>query len=573
MKKSTYFKNVLLITLLLIFVLNAKTFSQFANPVKAKNGMVVSACSLASEVGIDIMKKGGNAIDASVAVGFALAVTYQYAGNIGGGGFMVLHFPDGKSTTIDFREKAPKSAYKDMYLDEKGNLIPELSQKGIKSVGVPGSVAGLIYALEKYGTMKLSEVIQPAIDLAKKGFILNEAQANSFERYLKRFEKYPSTIKAFTKNGIPYNEGELFIQNDLANTLSLIKKNGRDGFYKGKVADLFIKQVNEMNGYITHSDLENYKPVERKPVKGTYKDYEIISMGPPSSGGIAIIQLLNILENFNFNKTEWNSSNYINKLVEAMKYVYADRAEHLGDEDFYPVPKEKLLSKKYAKKIYNRIKNKAVPSDEIKSQLPNDYYESNETTHYSVYDKYGNAVSVTTTVNSGYGSKVVVEGAGFILNNEMDDFVSKAGEPNQFGLVGGKANSIQPEKRMLSSMTPTIVLKNGKPFLIVGSPGGSTIITTVLQVILNVIEFDMNIKEAVSAPRIHHQWLPDKIFIEKFAVNSDTIIKLEEMGYNFSDRNSMFTILGSAQSILIDNNKNEIYGASDSRSNGRAIGY
>ncbi|MCB9249659.1 MAG: gamma-glutamyltransferase [Ignavibacteriales bacterium] len=527
--------------------------------------MVVSACPIASEVGSKILQQGGNSVDASVAVGFALAVTYPYAGNLGGGGFMVLHLKDGTNTSIDYREKAPIAAHKDMYLDSAGNYVPELSQDGITSVGVPGSVAGLIYALEKYGTLSLEKVIQPAIDLAKNGFSLDESDARSYKYYLREFEKYPSSLKIFSKNGEPYNEGDLFIQTDLAKTLEEIKYNGRDGFYKGEVADSFISQVEKMNGYITHKDLESYKPIEREPVFGSYRDHSIISMGPPSSGGIALVELLNVLENFSIEKEDWGSSQYINRLVETMKYVYADRTYHLGDEDFYPVPKQKLTSKEYAKSIFDKLTTYAKPSEEITTQIPVEVKESTETTHYSVYDKEGNAVSVTTTINSGFGSKIVVDGAGFLLNNEMDDFSAKPGEPNQFGLLGAEANSIQPEKRMLSAMTPTIVLKNGKPFIITGSPGGSTIITVVLQVILNCIDFEMNIQEAVNAPRIHHQWMPDIIYLEEFAINNDAKENLEKMGYKFGNRNESFRVLGSAQSIMIDEETGNIYGAADPR--------
>ncbi|MCB0743035.1 MAG: gamma-glutamyltransferase [Ignavibacteriae bacterium] len=343
------------------------------------------------------------------------------------------------------------------------------------------------------------------------------------------------------------------------------KKKGKDGFYKGDVADLFIAQVKEMNGYITHKDLESYKPIEREPVFGSYRDHSIISMGPPSSGGIALVELLNVLENFSIEKEDWGSSQYINRLVETMKYVYADRTYHLGDEDFYPVPKQKLTSKEYAKSIFDKLTTYAKPSEEITTQIPVEVKESTETTHYSVYDKEGNAVSVTTTINSGFGSKIVVDGAGFLLNNEMDDFSAKPGEPNQFGLLGAEANSIQPEKRMLSAMTPTIVLKNGKPYIITGSPGGSTIITVVLQVILNCIDFEMNIQEAVNAPRIHHQWMPDIIYLEEFAINNDAKENLEKMGYKFGNRNESFRVLGSAQSIMIDEETGNIYGAADPR--------
>ncbi len=536
--------------------------------------MVVTACPIASDVGSKILKQGGNAIDASVAVGFALAVTYPYAGNLGGGGFMVLHFNTGESTTIDFREKAPIAAYRDMYLDEDGNYNPKLSQDGITSVGVPGSVAGLIYALEKYGTLSLEQIIQPAIELAEKGFILTEDDASSFNYYFDEFKKYPSTFKIFSKEGENFNEGDLFVQKDLAKTLYAIKKNGRDGFYKGEIADLFIDQVEKMQGYITYEDLENYQPVEREPIIGSYRDHKIISMGPPSSGGIALVEMLNILENFSFNKYDWGSSSYINKLVETMKYVYADRTYHLGDEDFYPVPKQKLTSKEYAKTIFDKLTPYAKASEEITTQIPTGTIESTETTHYSVYDVEGNAVSVTTTINSGFGSKIVVDGAGFLLNNEMDDFSAKPGEPNQFGLLGAEANSIQPGKRMLSAMTPTIVLKDGQPFIITGSPGGSTIITVVLQVLINVIDFNMNIQEAVNSPRIHHQWMPDIIYLEEFAVSKDVKYNLEEMGYKFGDRNHAFRVLGSAQSILIDNENRNIYGAPDPRrGKAAAVGY
>lgn len=563
---------VLIYCSILIFSINTFILAS-GRPAQSKNGMVVSASKIASEVGVEILKQGGNAIDASVAVGFALAVTYPAAGNIGGGGFMVIHFADGKNTSIDFREKAPLSAHKDMYLDEKGNYIPELSQKGATSVGVPGSVAGLIYTLEKYGTMPLEKIIQPAIDLAFNGWKLSREEAKSFSGSLNRFKEYPSSLKIFSKDGEEYEEGDLFIQKDLASTLDQIKKNGRDGFYKGKVADLFIQQIKELGGYITNEDLIKYKPVEREPIIGSYRKHKVVSMGPPSSGGIAIVELLNILENFTFEKSDWGSSAYINKLVETMKYVYADRTYHLGDEDFYPVPKEKLISKKYAREIFNKLKPFAVPSAEITSQIPIPTSESDETTHYSVCDKYGNAVSVTTTINSWYGSKIVVDGAGFLLNNEMDDFSAKPGEPNQFGLLGTIANSIQPEKRMLSAMSPTIVLKDDKPFIIVGSPGGSTIITVVLQVIMNCIDFEMNIQEAVNAPRVHHQWHPDKIYLEKFATSKDAVENLIKLGYELANRNDTFRILGSAHSIMIDNETGIIYGAADPRRGGAATGY
>ena len=545
-------------------------------PVYTKHGIVVSASSIASEIGRDILKSGGNAIDAAVAVGFALAVTYPSAGNLGGGGFMVIHLADGKNITIDYREKAPLSAHRDMYLNEAGEFVPKLSQQGTTSAGVPGSVAGLIYALEKYGTMSLAEVIQPAIDLARNGWRLEKRDSIYFAGNLPLFEKYPSSKKIFTKNGKLYSSGNLFVQNDLAWTLEQIKKYGRDGFYKGAVAELLVEQVSSLGGFITLEDLEKYQPVEREPIAGTYRGYEIVSMPPPSSGGIALVELLNILENYNLDEEAWGSSQYIHHIVEAMKYVYADRTYHLGDADFYPVPVDQLTSKEYAKSIFERIeqnKNRAVPSSEIKSLEVEQVYESTETTHYSVYDSYGNAVSKTTTINSSFGSGIVVEGAGFLLNNEMDDFSGKPGVMNQFGLLGTEANSIQPEKRMLSSMTPTIILKDGNPFIVIGSPGGSQIITTVLQVILNCIDFSMNIREAIEAPRIHHQWMPDSIFYEQNALSPEVNQQLTEMGYHFWDEGADLRIIGIAEGIMIDQKNKIIYGASDPRGGGLAVGY
>lgn len=545
-------------------------------PVSAANGMVVSTSSYASKVGVEILKKGGNAIDAAVAVGFALAVTYPSAGNLGGGGFMVIHLADGKNITIDYREKAPISAHRDMYLNETGEFVPELSMYGATSAGVPGSVAGLIYALDKYGTMSLADVIQPAIDLAKNGWKLERRDSIYFSNMIPLFSKYTSSMKIFTKNGIPYSTGELFIQPDLTWTLEQIKNNGREGFYKGKVAELLVRQVSFLGGFITLEDLEQYQPVEREPIIGNYRGYKIISMPPPSSGGIALIQMLNIIENYNLSEEDWGSAYYIHHLVEAMKYAYADRTYHLGDADFYPVPLDELTSKEYAKTIFDRIesaKNKAVPSYEIKSLEVEQAYESTETTHYSAYDSFGNAVSVTTTINSAFGSGIVVEGAGFLLNNEMDDFSSKPGVMNQFGLLGTEANSIQPEKRMLSSMTPTIILKEGKPFIVVGSPGGSQIITTVLQVVLNCIDFDMNIRQAIEAPRIHHQWMPDSIFYEQGALTEEVKQELTEMGYRFRDADVETRIIGIAEGIMIDNKNKIIYGASDPRGGGLAAGY
>ena len=564
-------KKIVLVFIILSLFMQIFTQVESASkkPVKAFNGMVVSSDSLATKVGVEILKRGGNAVDAAVAVGFALAVTYPQAGNIGGGGFMVIKMANGETVTIDYREKAPIKAHEDMFLDESGNFVPEKSQIGHLSVGVPGSVAGLLLALEKYGTMSRKEVLNPAIELAEKGFIVNEGLARAFKNAFEHFKKFPSTMKYFSKNGEPYKEGDLLIQKDLAKVLKLIKDKGRDGFYKGKVADLIVAEMKRGGGIITHEDLEKYQPVIRKPVIGNYRGYEIISMGPPSSGGVCLIELLNILENFDLKKYGHNSSYTIHYLVEAMKRVYADRAEYLGDPDFVEIPLDKLLSKEYAKEIASQIDTFfATPSSKIVRSVspPQDGIH---TTHYSVVDKWGNVVSVTTTINSYFGSMVVVDGAGFFLNNEMDDFSAKPGVPNQFGLLGNKANSIQPSKRMLSSMTPTIVLKNGKPFLVLGSPGGSTIITSVLQVILNVIDFGMNIQEAVDAPRVHHQWYPDEVYYEKRGLPLDVIENLKKRGHKLVERHGF---QGEVQAILIDENGIK-YGAADPRGYGFAMGY
>lgn len=564
-----YFKKTFLIFSFLFFVSAISVQAIAPDPVRSKNGVVVSASNLASKVGLQILKKGGNAVDAAVAVGFALAVTYPSAGNLGGGGFMVIHLNDGKNITIDYREKAPLKSSSNIYFDDKGNIAPDKIQEGVLSAGVPGSVAGLIYALEKYGTMKLADVIQPAINLAEFGFPLEYRLAQSFKDYLDYFKKYESSLKIFSKNGLPYLEGEIFKQPDLAFTLKQIQEKGRDGFYKGKVADLITQQCQKLGGIISKEDLENYQPIERQPILGNYKGYEIVSMGPPSAGGIGLVQMLNVLENFSFNKNEWGSSKYIHTLVETMKYAYADRSAHLGDEDFYPVPKGWLISKQYSKEIFGKISGEATPSEKIFAGNPKLYKESEQTTHYSVYDGHGNAVSTTTTINSSYGSKVVVDGAGFLLNNEMDDFSVKPGFANQFGLIGSTANSIEPGKRMLSSMTPTIILKDGFPYLIVGSPGGSTIPTVVLQVILNCLDFNMDIQEAINQPRFHHQWLPDQIDYEEFGMTLDVKDNLVKRGHKMGELKS----LGRVEGILIDKKNNIIFGATDARGFGSAEGY
>lgn len=551
----------------LLFLISLNLLQADGKPAISKNGMVVTASPLATDVGANILRKGGNAIDAAVAVGFAMAVTYPTAGNIGGGGFMVIHTSDGKSTTLDFRETAPLATFETMYLDSTGNYDPRKSQLGWKSAGVPGTVHGLITTLEKYGTMTLADVIQPAIDLAESGFVLTKDMAESINYYHDEYLKYEPSRKIFTKDGAKYSEGDLFIQKDLAQTLNYIRENGIDGFYKKEIAVKFVEESDKYGGIFTLKDFELYRTIEREPVTGTYRGYKIISMGPPSSGGVCLIQSLNTMENFSLDINDFVSGRYYHLLIETLKRVYADRSVHLGDPDFYPVPVDFLTSKKYGANIANSILENALPSELIApSKLK--YYESEETTHYSVADKYGNAVSTTYTLNSAYGNRMVVDGLGFLLNNEMDDFSSKPGAPNQYGLIGSYANSIQPRKRMLSSMTPTIVLKNDKPFMVIGSPGGSTIITQVLQVIINVIDFKRNIYDAIDIPRIHHQWLPDEIYYEKGSISDEVKKILTGKGHTFGPEKS----LGRMEGIIIDTDNKTFYGASDPRAFGKASG-
>ncbi len=533
-----------------------------------KGGMVSSANDLATRVGIDIMKKGGNAVDAAVGVGFTLAVVYPQAGNIGGGGFMIIHLnnPEMKiNTSIDYREKAPLASFKDMYLDESGNVIDELSTTGSLAAGVPGSVAGMLYALEKYGTMERKEILEYSINIADTGFFIEEGLADALNSYQSEFSQFPGTMKTFGGN---FKTGDRLVQKDLANTLRRISEKGRDGFYRGETADKIVQLMKNTDGIISYEDLERYQPAERDVVRGTYRGYEIISMGPPSSGGISLIYLLNILENYDISKNDYGSSENIQIMTEAMRRVYADRSEFMGDADFVNVPTDKLTSKNYA---VSRMKDftltKAGKSSEI---TPGNPYtnESEETTHYSIADGKGNLVSVTTTINDVFGNKQTVDGAGFFLNNEMDDFVSKPGVPNIYGLVGNEANAIQPEKRMLSSMTPTLVFKNGKPFLVTGSPGGGRIITTVLQNIVNLIDHKMTLKESIDSPRFHHQWLPDEIQIEKRLVSKEADEKLTVLGYYLNG----ISDFGRVNAILI-NEDGTMEGHSDRRGYGSAVGF
>lgn len=530
------------------------------HPVWAKEAMVATQEKNATDIGLSILKQGGNAVDAAVAVGFALAVTLPRAGNIGGGGFMMVYDAKTKKTiAIDYREKAPLSAFKDMYLDENGNAIEEKSRYHGLAIGVPGTVAGLVDALEKYGTMPLEKVIAPAIKLAKEGFIVGPDLAYSLAALEKRLKKWPSTEKVFYKaDGSFYEVGDRLIQKDLAKSLERIAKEGKSGFYQGETAKAIVKAVKDAGGIMEIEDFQDYQTAFREPIIGNYRGYSIATMPPPSSGGVHLVQILNILEGYPLEKLGHNSAQTIHYLAEAMQLAYADRAQYLGDPDFVEVPVAGLTSKKYAESLRQTIDpNKARPANTVKhgNPLP---YESDETTHYSIVDKYGNAVSNTYTINFSYGTGLVANGTGILLNNEMDDFSAKTGVANAYGLIGGNANSVAAKKRPLSSMTPTIVFKDDKPFLVTGSPGGSRIITTVLQIISNVIDHKMNIAEASNAVRVHDQWMPDEIRVE-YGLNVDTINLLEKMGHKVSKKATM----GSTQSIVIT--PDGLNGSSDPR--------
>ncbi|ALM06607.1 gamma-glutamyltranspeptidase [Sediminicola sp. YIK13] len=568
------YKAPFFIVLLVVFIHGHYMFGQ----VYARNGMVASSSKIASQVGVDILKKGGNAIDASIATAFALAVTHPSAGNIGGGGFLVFMNTSGTTTTIDFREKAPIKASPNMFLDDAGNLAKGMNLYGMesnvnhigaKSVGVPGTVAGLYLAHQKYGSLPWENLIQPAIDIAENGFpltwdLFNAAtffETNSPVPFLKNYFK--------NANGEPTQFGELWKQPELANTLTEIRDHGQDGFYKGVVAKEIVRFIKENGGLITLKDLERYTAIERKPIKGNFKGYDIYSMPPPSSGGVALIEMMNLMELANLDSIEFNSAAYVHLIAEAMRRAFADRAEHLGDSDFnLDTPLDKLTSKSFAKTRFENIDmTKASISDTTKfGQM----YDGSSTTHFSVMDKEGNAVSLTYTLEHSYGSGMGAKKLGFIFNNEMGDFNPQPGFTTSSGQIGTDPNLIQPEKRMLSSMTPTIVAKDGKPYLIIGSPGGRTIINTVFQTVLNVLAYDMQVDKAIEAMKIHHQWLPDQIEYERTLLSPDTRKALEDMNHTLVPVNS----LGSLMGIQLDAKNNIMIGASDSSSpDGAAIGY
>ncbi|MHA6890290.1 gamma-glutamyltransferase [Ralstonia pseudosolanacearum] len=546
-------------------------------PVAAENGMVVAAQHLATRVGVDVLKRGGNAVDAAVAVGYALAVVYPAAGNLGGGGFMTIQLADGRKTFLDFREVAPKGATANMYLDKDGNVIKGLSTKGHLAVGVPGTVSGMEYAREKYGTRSRAELIAPAIRLADKGFALDQGDVDMLLTSTKDFHEDPASGAIFLNKGQPYQVGQKLVQRDLARTLHAISVKGTDGFYKGWVGKAIVASSQAGKGLITQEDLDGYKTRELAPVECDYRGYHVVSAPPPSSGGVVICEMLNILEGYPLKDLGYHSAQAVHYQIEAMRHAYVDRNSYLGDPDFVKNPLDRLLDKHYAEKIRAVIDpKKAGVSKDIKPGV--EPHEGSNTTHYSIADRYGNAVSVTYTLNDWFGAKVTAAKTGVILNDEMDDFTAKVGVPNLYGLVQGEANAIAPGKRPLSSMSPTIVTRDGKPVMVVGTPGGSRIITAVLQTMLNAIDYGMNVQEAVDMPRFHQQWLPDLTNVENYTLSPDTRQILEGMGHKFGPpqpANHLAAIIVGAPSLEGKPvGKNRFYGANDPRRNtGLAAGY
>jgi gamma-glutamyltranspeptidase/glutathione hydrolase len=539
-------------------------------PVRGARGMVVATEPRATQIGLDVLKRGGNAVDAAVAVGFALAVTHPAAGNLGGGGFMVVRMArSGETVAIDYREAAPGAASRTMYQDPEGKVLAEDSLVGYRASGVPGTVAGLALALERYGTLKLADVIAPAAALARDGLDLSWAESESMRHNAKLLGRFPESRRVFLRDGNYYGEGERFTQPDLAKTLDAIAKGGAREFYEGSIAQLIARDMAERGGLISLDDLKKYRAVVRKPIEGTYRGYTILSMPPPSSGGIALVEMLNILEDYPLGRYGQGSSRSLHILAEAMKRAFADRAEYLGDPDFVRVPVAGLISKRYAAERRATI-DPYLASDPAKIGHGEPRgHESEQTTHFSVVDGDGNAVANTYTLNGSYGSGVTVPGTGILLNNEMDDFSASPGAPNKYGLVHGEANSIAPGKRPLSAMSPTIVLRDGRLFLVLGSPGGPTIINTVLQTLVNVIDYGLTIQEAVDAPRVHHQWMPNKLVMEATGFAADVVDALRARGHEVESRRS----IGDCHAILVDPTTGVRLGAPDPRSDSRALGY
>ena len=543
----------------------------------AEKGMVVSAQHLATDVGVDILKRGGSAIDAAVAVGYALAVVYPAAGNLGGGGFMTIRFADGRNTFLDFREKAPRAASRDMYLDKDKNVVKGLSTVGWLAVGVPGTVSGLEYARKKYGTMTLKTLIEPAIELAEDGFILEQGDVDMLASATEDFKRFPATAGIFLNKGLPFTAGQRLVQPELANTLRLIGKQGVAGFYEGKTAAAIVRASRAGGGIIDQEDLKRYRTRELAPVECDYRGYHVISAPPPSSGGVALCEMLNILEGYPLRELGWGSAQALHYEIEAMRHAFVDRDSLLGDPDFARIPVRQLIDKGYAAKIRDAIKpDKAGVSSDIRPGVAP--HEGSNTTHFSIIDDAGNAVSMTYTLNDWFGARVVAQGTGVLMNDEMDDFTPNPGLANAYGIVEGDANAIAPGKTPRSSMTPTIITGDGKPVLILGTPGGARIITAVLQTILNVVDFQMDIQEAVDAPRIHHQWFPDVTSVEPYALSPDTRRILEGMGYRFDDSlpaNHLAAIMVGAPKLGgTAIGQNRFYGANDPRrGTGLARGY
>jgi gamma-glutamyltranspeptidase/glutathione hydrolase len=534
----------------------------------SEKAMVVTAHPEASRIGLEILKKGGNAFDAAVAIEFALAVSYPVAGNIGGGGLLVYRKSNGEVGSLDYREKAPMQAHRDMYLDTQGNVIQGLSQNGHLAAGVPGTVDGMINLHQKFGSLPLKDLLQPAIDLARNGLKLTEKEAKSLNGTKEEFLKYNTFSPHLVKPSGEWQSGEIIKHEDLAKTLERIRDKGRAGFYEGETAYLIVREMQKKGGFISLEDLKNYRSVWRRPLVGQYKNHKIITMPPPSSGGLLILQMLGMLEEYDLKKLGFHSPATIQLMTEIERRAYADRAQYMGDADFYPVPVDNLLHKNYLRKrMKDYQKSKATPSTQIQAGEFS-ALGSEQTTHYSIVDEKGNALAVTTTLNGGFGSKVVVEGAGFLLNNEMDDFSIKPGYPNIYGVIGGEANAIMPQKRMLSSMTPTIIEKDGKLLMVVGTPGGSTIPNSVLQTILNVLEFKMTMQESVAASRFHHQWLPDMVFVENVGWDKNVWSEVEKMGYKVQFRPQM----GRVDAILVLPD-GRLEGGADPRGDDQALGY